>query len=443
MNAAKTLNLAPAPTEPVVAVEAGAAARPDPAAPSAQRRVRKSAKLADVCYDIRGPVLTRAKQMEDEGHKIIKLNIGNLASFGFDAPEEIQMDMIRNLPNSAGYSDSKGIFAARKAVMHYTQQKHIKGVDIEDIYIGNGVSELIVMAMNALLNPGDEVLVPAPDYPLWTAAVSLSGGTPVHYICDEGNGWMPDLADIRARITPNTRAIVVINPNNPTGALYPDAVLKGIVDIAREFDLILYADEVYDKVLYEGEVHTSLASLSEDVLTLVFNGLSKNYRSCGYRAGWMVVCGDKRNAQDYIEGLNMLASMRLCANVPGQYAIQTALGGYQSIDDLVGVGGRLRRQRDLAHELITAIPGVTCVKPKAALYMFPRLDPKVYPIEDDQAFIAELLEAERVLLVQGTGFNWPHPDHFRLVFLPHEDDLRDAIARLARFLESYRKRHGT
>jgi len=410
---------------------------------SSLRQVRKSAKLANVCYDIRGPVLTRAKQMEDEGHKIIKLNIGNLAAFGFDAPEEIQMDMIRNLPNSAGYSDSKGIFAARKAVMHYTQQKHIKGVDIEDIYIGNGVSELIVMAMNALLNAGDEVLVPAPDYPLWTAGVSLSGGRPVHYLCDEAKGWLPDLEDMRARITPNTRAIVVINPNNPTGALYPDEILRGIVDIAREHGLILYADEVYDKVLYDGVTHTSLASFSEDVLTIVFNGLSKNYRSCGYRAGWMVVCGDKRHAQDYIEGLNMLASMRLCANVPGQYAIQTALGGYQSIDDLVAEGGRMRRQRDLAYELITAIPGVSCVKPKATLYMFPRLDPKVYPIEDDQAFIAELLEEERVLLVQGTGFNWPHPDHFRLVFLPHEDDLRDAIARIARFLEHYRKRHGT
>ncbi|WP_050416529.1 pyridoxal phosphate-dependent aminotransferase [Azoarcus sp. CIB] len=406
-------------------------------------QVRKSAKLANVCYDIRGPVLTRAKQMEDEGHKIIKLNIGNLAAFGFDAPEEIQMDMIRNLPNSAGYSDSKGIFAARKAVMHYTQQKQIKGVTIEDIYIGNGVSELIVMAMNALLNVGDEVLVPAPDYPLWTAAVSLSGGRPVHYLCDEANGWLPDLDDMRARITPNTRAIVVINPNNPTGALYPDEILRGIIDLAREFGLILYADEVYDKVLYDGVTHTSMAALSEDVLTIIFNGLSKNYRSCGYRAGWMVVCGDKRHAQDYIEGLNMLASMRLCANVPGQFAIQTALGGYQSIDDLVAEGGRMRRQRDLAYELISAIPGVSCVKPKATLYMFPKLDPRMYPIEDDQAFIAELLEQERVLLVQGTGFNWPHPDHFRLVFLPHEDDLRDAIGRVARFLESYRKRHGT
>jgi alanine-synthesizing transaminase len=405
--------------------------------------ILKSKKLANVCYDIRGPVLQRAKQMEDEGHKIIKLNIGNLASFGFDAPEEIQLDMIRNLPNAAGYSDSKGIFAARKAIMHYTQQKLIKGVTLEDIYLGNGVSELIVMAMNALLNEGDEVLVPAPDYPLWTAAVSLSSGTPRHYLCDEATGWLPDMADIRAKITPNTRAIVIINPNNPTGALYPDSVLLEIVAIAREHGLIIYADEVYDKVLYDGATHTAIASLSEDVLTITFNGLSKNYRSCGYRAGWMVVSGDKREAGDYIEGLTMLASMRLCANVPGQYAIQTALGGYQSIDDLVAEGGRMRRQRDLAYALMTAIPGVTCVKPKATLYMFPRLDPAVYPIADDQAFIAELLEEERVLLVQGSGFNWPNPDHFRLVFLPHEDDLREAIGRLARFLEGYRKRHGT
>jgi alanine-synthesizing transaminase len=405
--------------------------------------ILKSKKLANVCYDIRGPVLQKAKQMEDEGHKIIKLNIGNLASFGFDAPEEIQLDMIRNLPNAAGYSDSKGIFAARKAIMHYTQQKHIKGVTLEDIYLGNGVSELIVMAMNALLNEGDEVLVPAPDYPLWTAAVSLSSGTPRHYLCDEATGWLPDMADIRSKITPNTRAIVIINPNNPTGALYPDSVLLEIVAIAREHGLIIYADEVYDKVLYDGATHTAIASLSEDVLTITFNGLSKNYRSCGYRAGWMVVSGDKREAGDYIEGLTMLASMRLCANVPGQYAIQTALGGYQSIDDLVAEGGRMRRQRDLAHELITAIPGVTCVKPKATLYMFPRLDPKIYPIGNDQDFIAELLDEERVLLVQGTGFNWPTPDHFRLVFLPHEDDLREAIGRIARFLEGYRKRHAT
>ena len=405
--------------------------------------VLKSNKLANVCYDIRGPVLQQAKQMEDEGHKIIKLNIGNLASFGFDSPEEIQLDMIRNLPNAAGYSDSKGIFAARKAVMHYTQLKNIKGVTLEDIYIGNGVSELIVMSMNALLNTGDEVLVPAPDYPLWTAAVSLSGGTPRHYLCDEGNGWLPDMDDIRRKITPHTKAIVIINPNNPTGALYPESVLREIVAVAREFGLIIYADEVYDKVLYDGAQHTAIGSLSEDVLTISFNGLSKNYRSCGYRAGWMVVSGDQRDARDYIEGLEMLASMRLCANVPGQYGIQTALGGYQSINDLVAPGGRLCRQRDLAHELITAIPGVSCVKPKATLYMFPRLDPAIYPIADDQAFIAELLREERVLLVQGTGFNWPNPDHFRLVFLPHEDLLREAIARVASFLENYRKRHGT
>lgn len=407
------------------------------------RPIKKSAKLANVCYDIRGPVLQKAKQMEEEGHKIIKLNIGNLAAFGFDAPEEIQQDIIRNLPNAAGYTDSKGIFAARKAIMHYCQQKHIKGVTLEDIYVGNGVSELIVMAMNALLNAGDEALLPAPDYPLWTAAVSLSGGTPKHYLCDEANGWLPDLDDIRAKITPHTRAIVIINPNNPTGALYPDELLKELLAIAREHHLIVYSDEVYDKVLYDGNTHTALASLSEDVLTITFNGLSKNYRSCGYRAGWLVVSGDKRRAKDYIEGLDMLASMRLCANAPGQHGIQTALGGYQSIDDLVAPGGRMCRQRDVAHELITAIPGVTCVKPKATLYMFPRLDPKVYPIENDQDFIAELLQEEKVLLVQGTGFNWPQPDHFRLVFLPHEDDLREAIGRIARFLEGYRKRHGT
>ena len=404
--------------------------------------VLKSSKLANVCYDIRGPVLQQAKRMEDEGLKIIKLNIGNLAPFGFDSPEEIQLDMIRNLPNAAGYSDSKGIFSARKAVMHYTQQKNIKGVTLDDIYIGNGVSELIAIAMNALLNTGDEVLVPAPDYPLWTAAVSLSGGTPQHYLCDENNGWLPDLDDIRAKITPHTRAIVIINPNNPTGAVYPENVLREILAIARQHGLVVYADEVYDKVLYDGVKHTAIASLSEDVLTISLNGLSKNYRSCGYRAGWMFVSGDRSAARDYIEGLDMLASMRLCANVPGQYGIQTALGGYQSIDDLVAPGGRLCRQRDLAHELITAIPGVTCVKPQATLYMFPRLDPEMYPIANDQEFIKELLLTERVLLVQGTGFNWPYPDHFRLVFLPHEEDLREAITRIARFLESYRKRYG-
>jgi alanine-synthesizing transaminase len=378
--------------------------------------------------------------MEEEGHKIIKLNIGNLAVFGFDAPEEIQQDMIRNLPTSAGYSDSKGIFGARKAVMHETQKQGIKGVMLDDIYLGNGASELIVMATNGLLNNGDELLLPAPDYPLWTAAVSLSGGTPVHYLCDEANGWMPDIDDIRSKITKNTKGIVVINPNNPTGALYSDELLLQIVELARKHGLIIFADEVYDKVLYDGVKHTPIASLSEDVLTLTFNSLSKSYRSCGYRAGWLVVSGDKKPAADYIEGLNMLSNMRLCANVPGQWAIQTALGGYQSINDLVGEGGRLRKQRDLAYELITAIPGVTCVKPQAALYMFPRLDPKVYPIKDDQQFFLELLQETKVMLVQGTGFNWKTTDHFRIVFLPHEDDLREAISRIAKFLENYRNR---
>ncbi len=404
------------------------------------KTVQKSAKLANVCYDIRGPIMDAAKKMEEDGHKIIKHNIGNLAVFGFDAPEEIQLDMIRNLPNSAGYSDSKGIFAARKAVMHETQKQGIKGVALDDIYLGNGASELIVMATNALLDTGDELLLPSPDYPLWTAAASLSGGTPEHYLCDEANGWMPDLDDIRAKITPRTKGIVVINPNNPTGALYSDALLKGIVAIAREHGLVIFADEVYDKVLYDGARHTAIGSLSEDVLTLTFNSLSKSYRSCGYRAGWLVVSGDKKPAKDYSEGLNMLSNMRLCANVPGQWAVQTALGGYQSINELVGEGGRLRKQRDLAYELITAIPGVSCVKPQAALYMFPRLDPAVYPIEDDQQFFLELLQETKVMLVQGTGFNWAAPDHFRIVFLPHEDDLRDAIGRVARFLEQYRKR---
>ena len=407
------------------------------------RTVTKSAKLANVCYDIRGPIMDAAKKMEDDGQKIIKLNIGNLAVFGFDAPEEVQQDMIRNLPNSAGYSDSKGIFAARKAVMHETQKQGIRGVTLDDIYLGNGASDLISMATNALLDNGDELLLPAPDYPLWTAATSLSGGTPVHYVCDEANGWMPNLADIRSKVTPRTKGIVVINPNNPTGALYSRELLQGIVEIAREHGLVIFADEVYDKVLYDGAVHTPLASLSADVLTLTFNSLSKAYRSCGYRAGWMVVSGDKKLAKDYIEGLNMLSNMRLCANVPGQWAVQTALGGYQSINDLICEGGRLRQQRDLAYELINAIPGVSCVKPQGALYMFPRLDPEIYPIKDDQEFFLEVLQETKVMLVQGTGFNWPHPDHFRIVFLPHEADLREAINRLADFLARYRLRMGT
>ncbi|MSQ56505.1 MAG: pyridoxal phosphate-dependent aminotransferase [Limnohabitans sp.] len=407
------------------------------------KTIHKSTKLDKVCYDIRGPVLERAHQMEEEGHKIFKLNIGNLAVFGFDAPEEIQQDMIRNLPNAAGYSDSKGIFAARKAVMHYTQQQGITGVGLEDIYLGNGASELIVMATNALLDDGDELLIPAPDYPLWTAAVSLSGGHPVHYMCEESNGWMPNLEDIRKKVTNKSKGIVVINPNNPTGALYSDELLLGILAVAREHGLVVFADEVYDKVLYDGVKHTAIGSLSSDVLTLTFNSLSKSYRSCGYRSGWLIVSGDKKPAKDYIVGLNMLSSMRLCANVPGQSAIQTALGGYQSIDDLVKPGGRLCRQRDLAYELIVQIPGVTCVKPQAALYMFPRLDPKMYPIKNDQDFICEMLQETKVLLVQGTGFNWHEPDHFRIVFLPHEDDLRVAVRRIAKFLETYRKRHNT
>ncbi len=405
--------------------------------------IAKSSKLANVCYDIRGPVLEKARQMEEDGHKIIKLNIGNLAVFGLEPPDEIVQDMIRNLAGAAGYTDSKGLFAPRKSVVHYCQEKGIQGVTVDDVYLGNGASELIVMALNALLNEDDEVLLPAPDYPLYTAAVSLSGGRPVHYICDEQADWNPDIADIRAKITPRTKAIVVINPNNPTGALYPESLLREIIQVAREHQLIVLADEIYDKTLFDGNTHTSMASLADDVLFLTFNGLSKNYRSCGYRAGWMVVSGEKRHAKDYIEGLNMLASMRLCANTPGQLAIQTALGGYQSIKDLVAPSGRLCKQRDLAYELLNKIPGVSVVKPKGALYMFPRLDPKMYPIADDQQFAYELLAEEKVLIVQGTGFNWPHPDHFRLVFLPNSDDLAEAIGRIARFLEGYRKRHGT
>jgi alanine-synthesizing transaminase len=403
--------------------------------------IRKSAKLTDVCYDIRGPVMARAKQMEEEGHRIFKLNIGNLASFGFDAPDEVRHDVIVNLPNASGYSDSKGLFAARKAIMQYTQQKRIAGVELEDIVIGNGVSELIVMSMQGLLDDGDEVLVPAPDYPLWTAGVSLAGGRPRHYLCDEGAGWLPDLKDIRAKISDRTRAIVIINPNNPTGALYPDDLLREIVEIARQHQLIVLADEIYDKTLYDGATHTSIASLADDVLFITFNGLSKNYRACGYRSGWMVISGEKAHASDYIEGLDILASMRLCANVPGQFAIQTALGGYQSINDLVAPGGRLYRQRNLAHDLITQIPGVSCFKPRAALYLFPRLDPRVYRIDDDQQFILELLEEQKVLVVQGTGFNWPHPDHFRIVFLPNADELTESISRIAHFLDGYRRRH--
>ncbi|MBP6056845.1 MAG: pyridoxal phosphate-dependent aminotransferase [Nitrosomonas sp.] len=407
------------------------------------RPILKSSKLTNVCYDIRGPVMERARQMEEEGHHIIKLNIGNPATFGFDVPEEILQDVIRNLSDASGYCDSKGLFAARKAIMHYTQEKQIKNVQLDDIFIGNGVSELVVLTMQALLDNGDEVLIPMPDYPLWTAAVVLSGGMARHYVCDEASGWLPDLDDIRAKINSRTRAIVIINPNNPTGALYPKELLLEIIEIARQHQLIIYADEIYDKILYGDATHTSIASLADDVLFVTFNGLSKNYRAAGFRSGWAVVSGEKNHARDYIAGLNMLASMRLCANVPSQFGIQTALGGYQSIYDLTLPTGRLMRQRDVAWKLLTDIPGVSCFKPQAALYLFPRLDPEVYPIEDDQQFVLDLLLEEKVLLVQGSGFNWRHPDHFRVVFLPNADDLTEAMGRIAHYLQRYRKRYGT
>lgn len=398
-----------------------------------------SSKLNNVCYDIRGPVLKHAKRMEEEGHKILKLNIGNPAPFGFDAPDEILVDVIRNLPTSQGYCDSKGIYSARKAVVQHYQKRGLLDLDVEDVYIGNGVSELIVMAMQALLNNSDEVLVPAPDYPLWTAAVSLSGGKAVHYICDEESDWYPDLDDIRSKITPNTRGIVLINPNNPTGAVYSRDFLLEVVEIARQNKLIIFADEIYDKILYEGAQHTSIAPLAPDVFCVTFNGLSKSYRVCGFRAGWMVLSGPKHLAKGYIEGLEMLSSMRLCANVPMQHAIQTALGGYQSINELILPGGRLLEQRDKAYDMLTSIPGVSCVKPKGALYLFPKLDQKKFNIIDDQRMALDFLTQEKVLIVHGTGFNWPKPDHFRLVTLPRVDDLEMAMGRLERFLHGYRQ----
>lgn len=406
--------------------------------PNTRRTIKKSAKLENVCYDIRGPILRAAVEMEEQGHKIIKLNIGNPAPFGFEAPQEIINDVAINLPNAIGYSDSKGIFPARKAVFQYYQQKGLFNVDVNDIYIGNGVSELIVMAMQGLLDNGDEMLVPMPDYPLWTAAVNLSGGQAIHYKCDEQNGWYPDIADMESKITANTRGIVVINPNNPTGAVYPRYILEQIVALARKHDLIIFADEIYDKIVYDGIEHIPMSTLASDVLCITFNGLSKSYRIAGFRSGWMMVSGDKSRAKDYIEGLDMLASMRLCANVQAQYAIQTALGGYQTINDLVKPGGRLYEQRNIAWEMLNEIPGVSCVKPEGALYCFPRLDPNMYPIEDDEAFMLNFLRAEKVLLVQGTGFNWPTPDHFRVVFLPAEGELREAIKRLDRYLASLR-----
>lgn len=401
--------------------------------------IKQSEKLRHVCYEIRGPALQQAKRLEEEGYKILKLNIGNPGAFGFDAPEEILRDVILKLRESQGYSDSKGLFNARKAVMHETQRLNIKGVSINDIYLGNGVSELIVMAMQGLLNNGDEVLVPAPDYPLWTAAVTLSGGTAVHYRCDEQADWFPDIDDIKRKISSNTKAIVVINPNNPTGAVYSEELLLQILELARQHNLVIYADEIYDKILYDGAQHIPMARLAEDILIISFNGLSKNYRLAGFRAGWMVLSGARHKAKDYIEGLEILSNMRLCANVPAQQAIQTALGGYQSINELIIPGGRLRDQRDLAWEMLTAIPGVSCVKPKGAIYLFPQLDPKVHKISSDDKFVLDFLLEEKVLLVKGSGFNIDDTQHFRVVFLPHKEVLADAITRLGRFLLHYRQ----
>ncbi|WP_422450562.1 MULTISPECIES: pyridoxal phosphate-dependent aminotransferase [unclassified Endozoicomonas] len=401
--------------------------------------IEKSTKLDNVCYDIRGPVLREAKRLEEEGHRVIKLNTGNPAAFGFDAPDEITQDVIRNLPLSQGYCDSKGLFSARKAIMQYCQQKNFPPISVEDIIIGNGVSELVVMTMQALLNNGDEMLIPAPDYPLWTAAVHLSGGRAVHYRKDEQSDWCPDIDDIRSKITAKTRGIVVINPNNPTGAVYPDDLLKEIVQLAREHDLIIFADEIYDKILYDGVEHTALASLADDVLCISFNGLSKSYRVAGFRAGWLVVSGPKQNARSYLEGLEMLASMRLCANVPAQHAIQTALGGYQSINDLILPGGRLLEQRNRAWEMLDQIPGVSCTKPKGALYLFPRLDPEHHKIHDDEQLVLDFLLQEKVLLVQGTAFNWPEPDHLRIISLPRTEDLETVMTKLERFLSRYRQ----
>ncbi|MBV6701100.1 pyridoxal phosphate-dependent aminotransferase [Kitasatospora aureofaciens] len=400
-------------------------------------QVIQSSKLANVCYDIRGPVLDEAMRLEEQGHRILKLNTGNPAVFGFDAPPEILQDILRNLASAHGYGDSKGLLSARRAVVMHYEDRGLHGLTVEDVFLGNGVSELIQLAMTALLDDGDEVLVPAPDYPLWTASVSLAGGTAVHYRCDEQAEWYPDLADIEAKVTDRTRAIVVINPNNPTGAVYPREVLEGIVEIARRHKLVVYADEIYDKILYDDAEHIPLATLAPDLFCVTFNGLSKAYRVAGFRSGWMVLSGERTRAGSYIEGLTVLASMRLCANMPAQHAVAAALGGRQSIRDLVLPGGRLLASRDAAYTLLNEIPGVSCVKPKGALYAFPRLDPKVYKIKDDAQMVLDLLRAERILLVQGTGFNWPEPDHFRLVTLPRAEEITDAVTRIGDFLGGY------
>ncbi|WP_406094058.1 pyridoxal phosphate-dependent aminotransferase [Kitasatospora purpeofusca] len=400
---------------------------------------RQSSKLNDVCYEIRGPVVDQANALEEAGHSVLRLNTGNPATFGFEAPEEILQDIIRNLPRAHGYSDSRGILPARRAVVQYYQQRGVDGVTVNDVYLGNGASELIQMAVTALVDDGDEVLVPMPDYPLWTAVVRLAGGKAVHYACDEQADWLPDLDDIAAKITARTKAIVVINPNNPTGAVYPKELLEGILDLARRHQLMVLADEIYDKILYDDVEHHCLAALADDVLTLTFNGLSKSYRVAGFRSGWLVVSGPKQHARDYLEGLTMLSGMRLCPNVPAQYAVQAALGGHQSINDLVLPGGRLAEQRDVAYRALNEIPGVSCVKPKGALYAFARLDPAVHRIVDDERFVLDLLLREKIHVVQGTGFNWPRPDHFRFVTLPRADDLETAINRIGRFLATYRQ----
>ncbi|MFF2149089.1 pyridoxal phosphate-dependent aminotransferase [Kitasatospora sp. NPDC058190] len=400
---------------------------------------RQSSKLNDVCYEIRGPVVDQANALEEAGHSVLRLNTGNPAPFGFEAPEEIIQDIIRNLPRAHGYSDSRGILPARRAVVQYYQQRGVQGVGVNDVYLGNGVSELIQMAVTALVDDGDEVLVPMPDYPLWTASVRLAGGKAVHYLCDEEAEWYPDLDDIAAKITARTKAIVVINPNNPTGAVYPKELLEGILDLARRHQLMVLADEIYDKILYDDTEHHCLAALADDVLTLTFNGLSKAYRVAGFRSGWLVVSGPKQHATDYLEGLTMLSGMRLCPNVPAQYAVQAALGGHQSINDLVLPGGRLTEQRDIAVKALNEIPGVSCVKPKGALYAFAKLDPAVHRIVDDERFVLDLLLREKIHVVQGTGFNWPRPDHFRFVTLPRADDLETAINRIGRFLATYRQ----
>jgi alanine-synthesizing transaminase len=400
-------------------------------------QLTQSSKLAEVCYDIRGPVLEAAKLLEAQGHRILKLNIGNPAPFGFSAPDEILVDVTRNLPDAEGYSDSQGLLSARTAIVQHYQTRGLDTATVDDIWLGNGVSELIVMALQAMLDDGDEVLLPAPDYPLWTAGTSLAGGRPVHYLCDEAAGWLPDLDDLKSKITGRSKAIVVINPNNPTGAVYPDSILEGIAELARQHDLVVLADEIYDKILYGDATHTPFSVIAPDLFTLTFNGLSKAYRLAGFRSGWLLAAGPKRQAASYLEGLTILANMRLCANVPGQHAIQTALGGRQSIKDLVLPGGRLLEQRDVAVNALRAIPGVSCVEPQGALYVFPKLDPQLYPITDDQQFVLEFLRDQHVLLVQGTGFNWPNSDHLRIVTLPHSEVLTEAIGRLGTFLESY------